>query len=270
MTNRKTNSLPSLLKNIYVILCHTSHPGNIGSAARAMKTMGLSQLILVSPNIIATSQTPNPPLFDRNNPDTFTIPEESFILASGAKDILTQAQFFSTLDEAIKPMHLTCALSSRKREISAPLQSPREIMPEIIQFAQNEQKIAFIFGSETFGLNIEEVSLCNRLITINGNPDYFSLNLAQTVQVVAYELFSQLNHPITSLKQYPNLSTRKEVLGLVEHFEVTMQEIGFFEKRNKKRLMRRIQRMIDKSNIEKEEIDILRGFLNLVSHKTKL
>ncbi|MCV2509480.1 MAG: RNA methyltransferase, partial [Neisseriaceae bacterium] len=129
---------------------------------------------------------------------------------------------------------------------------------------------AFIFGSETFGLSIEEVSLCNRLITINGNPDYFSLNLAQAVQVITYELFSQLNQSMEFLKQYPNLSSREEVAGLVEHFELTMQEIGFFEKRNQERLMRRVQRIIDKSNIEKEEIDILRGFLNLVNQKTKL
>lgn len=255
-------TLPIFLDNIAIILCHTSHPGNLGSVARAMKNMGLHHLILVSPNIMVTPATPIAPIFNANEPTKFSIPEESFVLASGAKDVLEEAQIYSSLKDALSNFHLACALTSRRREITLTPQTPRELTPEIISLAKEGKKIALVFGSETFGLSIEEVTLCNRLITIPGNPNYLSLNLAQAVQVISYELFSQLNYELSHLKTNENLASRSEVQGLVDHFELIMEQQGFFERRNKTRLLRRLQRFIDKAQVEKEEIDILRGFLS--------
>ena len=179
MTN--TPTVPDYLRHIHVVLTRTSHPGNIGAAARAMKTMGLSRLTLVAPNLMATPMTPEPPTFDAAQAAAFRLPEESFILASGARDVLEQARIVATLDEALADTVLSCALTSRRRELSAPLHTPRELVPELLQAARQGFQVALVFGNETFGLNIDEVQRCNRLLTISGNPAYFSLNLAQAV-----------------------------------------------------------------------------------------
>ena len=177
-----TPTVPDYLRHIHVVLTRTSHPGNIGAAARAMKTMGLSRLTLVAPNLMATPMTPEPPTFDAAQAAAFRLPEESFILASGARDVLEQAQIVATLDEALADTVLSCALTSRRRELTSPLQTPRELTPSLLAAAQAGQTVALVFGNETFGLSIDEVQHCNRLMTISGNPDYFSLNLAQAVQ----------------------------------------------------------------------------------------
>ncbi len=260
--------LPLFLQNIHIVLSRTSHPANIGSAARAMKTMGLGKLILVAPNLMETPMTPAPMAYDPAAPEGFSLPEESFILASGARDVLEQALIVPTLAEALAPMTISCALTSRKRELTAELKTPREQMPEVLALAQQGQQVALVFGNETFGLSIDEVQSCNRLITINGNPDYFSLNLSQAVQVVCYELFSQVDLSMDYLQQSNELATHEQVQGMVDHMGATMDELGFFERRNGERLMRRMKRLFDRAAVEREEIDILRGFFKLISKKT--
>ncbi|MDO5639499.1 MAG: RNA methyltransferase [Neisseria sp.] len=262
-------SVPDYLGNIHIILARTSHPANIGSAARAMKTMGLSRLTLVSPQLIATPMTPEPPVFDAAAAAAFKLPEESFVLASGAADVLENARIVATLDEALADTVLSCALTSRKRELTSPLQTPRELVPELLQAAAAGQQVALVFGNETFGLSIEEVQSCNRLMTINGNPDYFSLNLAQAVQVVCYELFSQVGLPMAHLEQHTNPATHAQISGMVGHLESVMDDIGFFNRRNSERLMRRMQSLFARANTETEDIDILRGFLNTVKRNLK-
>lgn len=257
-------TIPDYLNNISIVLTRTSHPANIGSAARAMKTMGLSQLILVAPNLMQTPMTTEPPMFNPDNPSAFHLPEESFILASGATDVLENAQIYATLDEAIANTVLSCALTSRKRELTAPLQTPRELTPEILQAAQNEQQVALVFGNETFGLSIEEVQSCNRLMTINGNPHYFSLNLAQAVQVVSYEIFSQTGNSMEHLIQEKHTATHEQIVSMMKHMESVMDDIGFFNRRNGERMMRRLQNLFARAGTETEDIDILRGFLNTV------
>ena len=264
-----TPAVPAYLDNIHIILARTSHPANIGSAARAMKTMGLSRLTLVAPQPIVTPMTPEPPVFDRANPQAFKLPEESFVLASGAADVLERARIVATLDEALADTTLSCALTSRKRELTSPLQTPRELVPELLQAAQAGQQVALVFGNETFGLSIEEVQLCNRLMTINGNPDYFSLNLSQAVQVVCYELFSQVGMPMSHLEQESNPATQAQIAGMVGHLESVMHDIGFFNRRNSERLMRRMQSLFGRANTQTEDIDILRGFLNTVKRNLK-
>ena len=268
MTNPKTG-IPAYLDHIRIVLSRTSHPANIGAAARAMKTMGLSRLTLVAPQLIATPMTPEPSLFDAACPQAFKLPQESFVLASGAADVLENAQISATLAEALADTTLSCALTSRRRELTSPLQTPRELVPELLQAAQAGQQVALVFGNETFGLNIEEVQSCNRLMTINGNPDYFSLNLSQAVQVVCYELFSQVGAPMTHLEQETNPATQAQIAGMVAHLESVMNDVGFFNRRNSERLMRRMQNLFARANTETEDIDILRGFLNTVKRNLK-
>lgn len=259
--------LPEFLSNILVVLTRTSHPANIGSAARAMKTMGLTNLTLVAPNLMQTPMTTQPPVFDSTNPDTFALPEESFILASGAKDVLENAHIVATLNEALADTTLSCALTSRRRELTAPLYTPREIMPSLLDTARAGQKIALVFGNETYGLSIEEVQSCNRLITINGNPEYFSLNLAQAVQVICYELFSHVNSSMAHLIQPKNLAPHQQTHDMVAHLRQVMDKAGFFNRRNETRLMRRMAAMFDRAQLSTEDIDILRGFYNTINQQ---
>lgn len=255
--------IPKYLQHIRVVLCRPSHPANIGAAARAMKTMGLTRLYLVAPQLIETPMTPNPPLYKDSK--TFSLPEESFTLASGATDVLEQAIIVDTLPQALHDTVISCALTSRRRELSVPLQNPRQGVSEILAAAKNCQECAIVFGNERFGLSIEETMNCNRLITINGNPDYFSLNLAQAVQVIAYEIFSQIDLPMEHLQDKAQMVTHQEIDGLIGHFSEVMQNVGFFERRNSERLLRRLRRLFDRNGVEREEIDILRGFLKTVT-----
>jgi len=266
MTSAKPE-LPDYLGNIRIILTRTSHPANIGSAARAMKTMGLHKLTIVAPNLMSTPMTGQPPVFNPENPQDFQLPEESFILASGAADVLHNAVIAATLDEALADTTLACALTSRRREITAPLQTPRELVPELLQAAQRGEQVALVFGNETFGLSIEEVQACNRLMTINGNPDYFSLNLAQAVQVVCYEIYSQTDSSMEHLKVEKNTATHAQIGGMVAHMQGLMEDIGFFNRRNGERIIRRLQNLFARAGTETEDIDILRGFFNTVKKR---
>ena len=155
------------LNNIRIVLCHTSHPGNIGSAARAMKTMGLSRLHLVKP---------------RKFPHA-----EAVAMASGATDVLDNAQIFDTLDDALAGCALVIGLTARQRELSHAAISPRAAAAEALALAA-DLDVALVFGGETSGLSNEELIRCQRLAHIPANPDYSSLNLAAAVQVLAYEL----------------------------------------------------------------------------------
>ncbi|MCP1659851.1 RNA methyltransferase [Neisseria perflava] len=262
-------TLPDYLHNIRIILSRTSHPANIGSAARAMKTMGLTRLTLVAPNLMATPMTPEPHTFDAAKPQDFKLPEESFILASGAADVLEHAAIVATLDEALADTTLSCALTSRRRELTAPLQTPRELVPELLQAAARGEQVALVFGNETFGLNIEEVQACNRLMTISGNPDYFSLNLAQAVQVVCYEICSQTGMQMSHLQQEDHAATHEQIKGMVGHLESLMHDVDFFRRRNSERMMRRMQSLFARANTQTEDIDILRGFFNKVKQNLR-
>ena len=239
--------VPDFLQNIRVVLARPSHPGNIGAAARAMKTMGITRLYLVAP---------------KSFPD-----EQATTLASGAADVLERAVVVDTLDAALDGVTLAAALTSRRREISTPLAVPREACADLLAAAKSGQKVALVFGNETFGLSIDEIIRCNLLVTINGNPDYFSLNLAQAVQVMCYELFSQLDAPLDHLLTEVEPATRDEVEGLYGHLERTLDGIGFFERRNGERLMRRFRSLFDRARLQREEIDILRGVLKQVERQ---
>lgn len=229
------------LQNIKIILCNTTHSGNIGSAARAMKTMGLTNLILVEPKT--------------------TIDNNALALASNARDVIENAKIASSLAEALADTSLAIALTSRKREFNYNLQTPKEIVPEIIATINNAN-VAIVFGTEKNGLSIEQLELCNRLVTIPGNSDYFSLNLAQAVQIMCYEIYSQYNPSLTHLKSDIKKASSADNQGILTHLDLILNKIDFYK--NETITKRRIQKIINKASLEREEVDLIRGILKKI------
>lgn len=231
---------PESLANIRIVLCQTSHPGNIGAAARAMKTMGLQQLVLVRPK-----KFPHP---------------EAEAMASGATDILAQARVCDTLEEALAGCVLAVGLSARKRELTHELVTAREAAALITQ-TTSSQHAALVFGTEMSGLSNAELIQCQRLAMIPANPEYSSLNLAAAVQVLAYELRMAADSvPKTADSSFPPAS-HDEIEGFYRHLEETLIRIGFLNPAMPKRLMPRLRRLFARARLEKEEVNILRGIL---------
>lgn len=226
-----------------MVLSHTTHPGNIGAAARAMKTMGLRHLYLVNP---------------RHFPDA-----QANAMAAGAGDILDNAVVCSSVDEALRGVVFTVAMTARLRDISNEVKTPREAMPELLQQAA-QQPVAMLFGTEMSGLTNEEISKAQVLVNIPANPDFSSLNLAAAVQVMAYELgvAAQAHTPGT---QEILPAPHEQLEGLYAHLEKTLSEIGFFTTQNPARLMQRLRRLYARARLEQEEINILRGILTVTT-----
>lgn len=234
-----------MLDSISIILCETSHPGNIGSVARAMKNMGLSDLRLVAP-----LQFPHPKAVE---------------LASGADDLLASAQVFETLEEALADRQWLYGTSARQRVHPWPQVTVKEALPGMMKAISTAQTVGILFGPERTGLSNEALQRCDFHLTIPSNPLYSSLNLAQAVQIVSYEIYqtteeAQLIKPINLGEK----ATASEIAGLVEHCKNAAQSLGFMDPTHPKKLMPRLQRLIAKSQLEKEEINILRGFLRLI------
>lgn len=234
------------LNNIRIVLCRTSHPGNIGSAARAMKTMGLSRLYLVRP---------------RKFPH-----EESYALASGATDVLENIQICDTLEQALAGCTLAIGLTARKRELSHHAVLPREAAAEALEIAK-AQEVALVFGGETNGLSNEELIRCQRLAHIPANPEYSSLNLGAAVQVLAYELRMASETTPQSAANPVELATHDEAEGFYSHLEQTLIDIGFLDPAQPKRLMLRLRRLFTRAGLQKEEVNILRGVLKSIAEK---
>lgn len=235
------------LARVHVVLCRPSHPGNIGAAARAMKTMGLNRLKLVAPR-----RFPHP---------------EANALAAGATDILEGAEVHATLEEALQDCVLAAGLTRRTRELAQPPLEARQAAPELLALAHS-QPVALVFGNETFGLSNAELSRCQRLVTLPADPAYPSLNLAAAVQVMAYEL------RLTGLGEAP-LSAPPARVSLAEmayfyrRLEETLIAIGFLNPAHPKRLMPRLRRLFDRCGLQKEELSILLGILKQAHPKGK-
>jgi tRNA/rRNA methyltransferase len=231
------------LDNIRVVLSHTSHPGNIGAAARAMKTMGLSNLFLVNP---------------KQFPDAM-----ADAMASGANDLLANAVVCSRLEQALQGAVLVVGLTARHRDLSHSMLTLRQAAPQILERA-GEAPVALLFGTEMSGLSNAELEKCQLLITIPVNPEYSSLNLAAAVQVVAYELRTcgVVTEPIS--KDLP-LAAFEDVERFYEHLERTLVEIDFLDPLDPRRLMTRLRRLFARAGMEKEEVNILRGILKKAS-----
>jgi len=231
------------LKNIRIVLVEPRHPGNIGAAARAMKTMGLSALHLVAPH-----EFPHP---------------EADARAAGALDVLGRAQLHDNLAAALKDCVLACATSSRRRELRHETMSARAAAHELVAQAASHP-VALVFGSERTGLDRELAGLCQLWAGIPANPDYASLNLAAAVQVFAYELRSALSAIETPQTPEFEPASFEQVEQLLRHAENTMVSVGFLDPANPKRLLPRLRRLIARARLEAEEVNILRGFLNAV------
>lgn len=242
-----------LLSRIRIVLCRPSHPGNIGAAARAMKTMGLSDLRLVSPK-----QFPDP---------------EADTRATGAVDVLEQAKIHDTLEDALSGTVFAIALSARRRDLGPVIGEPRGMIADLLQQAQHGE-VALVFGNETKGMSNEEVMLCQAAVTIPTNPDFSSLNLGSAVQVLCYEARMAafegrppaVDTGVTPFESAP--ATHDEIEGLYAHLERVMTATGFYNPQSPGRLMAKVRRLFGRSRLEKDEINILRGVLSSVTTPT--
>lgn len=232
-----------LFERLRFVLVETSRPGNIGSTARAMKTMGFSELVLVNPR----------------DPDALA-DEEAIALASGATDVLAGARVVATLDEALDGCNLSVALSARLREFSPPVFEPRPLAERLV--ADESLRAALVFGNERFGLSNEQVMKCSALVSIPANPAYSSLNLSQAVQVLAYEcrmaVLGGAREP-AAIGFRGESATADQVEGMFRHLEQALVEIEFLDPDNPKKLMPRLRRMFSRTQLETEEVNILRG-----------
>ncbi|NMG44190.1 TrmJ/YjtD family RNA methyltransferase [Aromatoleum toluvorans] len=234
------------LDRIRIVLSRTSHPGNIGAAARAMKTMGLSRLWLVEP-----SSFPDPVADAR---------------ASGAGDLLAAARVVGSLEEALEGTILSAAVTARRRERSVPVRNAREAAPELVSFA-GKGEVALVFGNETSGLTNDEVGLCSMPVTIPANPAFSSLNLGAAVQLLCYELRMTALDPVPPAEPLPDLAPFEDVEGFHRHLERAMTASGFYDPANPKRLLQRLRRLFGRVRLEKEEVNILRGIISAFERK---
>jgi tRNA/rRNA methyltransferase len=249
----------NLFKQLRFILVETSRAGNIGAVARAMKTMGYSDLVLVNPRFEDAVQDP-----------------EAVAFASGAQDILASARVVGSMAEALEGIHFAAAVSARLREFSPPVWSPRQLAAQLV--AQPDWHAAVIFGNERFGLPNELVQKSNVLINIPANPAYSSLNLSQAAQVVAYECRMAVleGAGVALTPRLPageasevgfqgKAASVEQIEGMYTHLEQALVHIGFLDATNPRKLMPRLKRLFARAQLEKEEVNILRGIARHMS-----
>ena len=238
------------LKNqIDIVLVETSHPGNIGSVARAMKTMGLKNLILVNPKDFPS--------------------KEALKLSGNAQDVVDQAIIVSTLDEAIAKSLNVYATSARTRTISWPIITAEDAGIEINENVRQNSKTSIIFGREDRGLTNDELQKANKHILIPSSDEYPVLNIAMSVQVIAYEIYKNADIEIdTEWQDYPELNSR-ELSMLIDHFIDTSYKLNLFDEENAKKILVRIKRMFTRLKPDKMEGNFLRGFLTRINKKIK-
>lgn len=233
-----------MLKNIRIVMVNTSHPGNIGAAARAMKNMGLQSLYLVEPKVFPSA--------------------EATSRASGADDLLAQTVVCDSLDEALAECSLVIGASARLRSITWPQLDPRQCAAQVMAEC-GKGPVALVFGREHAGLTNAELSRCHYLVNIPTNPEYPSLNIAAAIQVVAYEVRMWAEDGADKPTMEPvELATVDEVEQFYAHLETVMIESEFLDPAKPKHLMHRLRRLYNRARLEKQELNILRGILTAV------
>ena len=237
-----------MLENIRIILVSTSHTGNIGSTARAMKTMGLSSLYLVNPV---------------HEPDG-----QASALAAGAGDVLANAKIVSTLEEAVSDCGLVVGTSARSRTHSWPMLGPRECGEKLVQEVSNFP-VALVFGRENSGLSNEELQQCHFHMCIPANPEYSSLNLAAAVQTLCYEIrMAYLNR-----ETYPSVEEEyplnEDLERFYTHLETTLESTSFIRKSHPGVVMTKLRRLFNRARPESQELNILRGILASIDKSVK-
>ncbi len=254
---------PPWLSRVRFVLVGTSHPGNVGAAARAMRVMGLADLVLVAPRSAAVARHP-----------------EAIARASGAVDVLERARVVDSLGQALAPCSLSIAVSADTRAFGPAPQPPEQIVALACTEANADAtaQVAFVFGGERNGLSIEAVGQCQRVCSIPAGSDYASLNLAQAVQIVAYCLRAHERlHARTAsalppatpsepaapdaaaARSTPRYAAHEQIDALYAHLERALVRIGFLEPRHPKKLMPRLRRLFSRTRLEVEEVELLRG-----------
>ncbi len=237
------------LNNVRIVLEGTTHPGNIGATARAMKTMGQDKLYLVSPKIYPSA--------------------EATARATGADDVLASAVVCDDLKTALKDCELVVATTARRRSLPWPVVTPRQCAEKVK--AIKPATTAIVFGRESSGLSNEEMELSNLMLQIPANPEYSSLNLAAAVQLVCYELLiagieQSEETENTTTEEY---ATQQELEMFYEHLEQCMLDLEYMDPENPRKLMHRMRRLFNRSHLEKSEWRILRGFLSNIQSKIR-
>lgn len=234
-----------LLSHIKIVLVETTHPGNIGAVARAMKNMKMTNLCLVAPKIFPSADATS--------------------RASGADDVLANAQVYASLPEAIADCNLVIGASARCRTISWPEMTPRQCAEKIV-INEPKQKVAILFGRENSGLKNHELDLCHYLLRIPCNSEYSSLNIAAAVQVICYELFVASGEQETISvgdKGDSPLATAAQMESFYTHLYQALNDIGFMQPGKSKSIMRRLRRIYNRIQLDTKELDILRGILRM-------
>jgi tRNA (cytidine32/uridine32-2'-O)-methyltransferase len=239
---------PALLKNIRIVLVNTSHPGNIGAAARAMKNMGLSRLYLVAP---------------KEHPSL-----EAIRRSAGAMDVLDNASVVAGLNEAISGCVWVAGTSARLRTIEWPILEPRECVQKGIENI-GQGDIAIVFGRENNGLTNDEMEKCNVLLHIPTNPDYSSLNIAAAVQVVCYEFrMAMISDQAVKIKgskhRQDALADSDQLEGMYQHLYDALVVLGFFGSNNPDVMMRRLKSFFKRANTTQREVSIFRGICSAI------
>jgi TrmH family RNA methyltransferase len=249
------------LDQIRVVMVNTSDSGNLGSAARAMKTMGFRDLCLVAPL--------DPPTTAK-----------AVSRASGAADILHHARIVDTLDEAIADCQLVVGASARMRTIPWPLLMPATLA-QVVHEAPADTRVAILFGREDSGLTNEELQRCHFHVTIPGNPEYCVLNVSQAIQVICYQLRQSLvegpdqsDRPRQILEEAMEewdspLADQRDMERFFEHFESVMLELDFFDPNNPRQLLTRVRRLFNRARLDQREVNVLRGILTAMQKRLR-
>ncbi len=230
------------------ILINTSHAGNVGATARAMKVMGFRELVLVAPRF----------------PDVLCH-EEAVAMASGAADILARACVVGSLAEALEGVDFACATAMTPRDFGPPVYRPRELFADLAA-REPAPRIGLVFGSERYGMSNEDVYRCHAVLSIPTHPDYGSLNLAQAVQLLAYDLRQALGgFAVQARTPDPERADAQAVQGLLAHLESALVDIGYLDPAAPKKLMPRLNQLFNRAALTNEEVHILRGMARQMS-----
>ena len=235
----------SMLENIRIVLVRTYHAGNIGSAIRAMKTMGLTELVLVNP---------------RDYPS-----EEANKMASSAEDLLEHTKVVDSLYEAVKDCELVIACTARPRTFDLPVIDPEQSATQLMKIAA-KKPVALVFGPERMGLHNDDIQLAHYRVTIPANPDYSSLNLASAVQILCYELRKQMDNPTEPEipRTFPSIEQKE---NFYETLEEVLNDVDFVNKQHPGQLMLKLRRFFSRAEMDESELNILRGSLAALQRK---
>ena len=247
----KDAPLHRLMSRVRIVMVETTHPGNIGAAARAMKTMGQHRLYLVNPAVFPAV--------------------EVTARAAGADDILSDAVVCSSLSEAVNDCALVIGTSARERRIPWMVHTPRECAGKILQTMISDE-VAVVFGRESSGLSNAELELCNAMLQIPTNPGFSSLNVASAIQILCYEiLLCSLEEDVAAIdKPGVPLATAEQMQHFYRHLETSLQQIGFLDPNKPRQLMRRMKRFFNRSQPDQDEMNLLRGMLTAMQRAAGL